>query len=156
VPTGVLTLETPQAAKRTLLVNHGTRIYAHHLEQVTDHDFSQIRAEAHTDAEGRLSLRNHSSHAWLLHTDGSMLVVPPGISVQLHDRLSLTMGTVRATAQVRMGDLPSHSTGLRTAAPSLTQTGYSSAPSAPVNTSLELTQSHRRRTALWSAPSCVS
>lgn len=98
---GTLTFAAAGSAKRRLLLDRESRVYAHHLgEDVGRHDFKQARAEVreHPERPGRYGLTNLTGQPWSARVrNGRNREVLPGRSVALRDGLVITMHGYQAT-----------------------------------------------------------
>ncbi|OQW93051.1 MAG: serine/threonine protein kinase, partial [Beggiatoa sp. IS2] len=92
------TLRVPlriQIDKQTILLNHDTQLFPHHLDSQKGYDFSQPVAMVtqHPQNPQLWGLKNLSAEKWVLtKTDGKMTEVAPGQSAKLDQEITIQFG----------------------------------------------------------------
>lgn len=84
---------------QVVLLNHDTRLFAHHFDNAHAYDFSAPWAEiaVHPDQPGIWGLRNLSPEKWVAtRSEGDIVDVPTGRSVTLTPGLRLQIGASEA------------------------------------------------------------
>jgi hypothetical protein len=87
--------------RHPIVLNHDTRLYAHHLRR--DYDFAEPVAEVarHPADPSIWGLRNLGSASWTIRTaDGTEGIVPPGTAATLTDGLAIDFGPASGTIVV--------------------------------------------------------
>lgn len=83
--------------KQTVLLNHDTKLFPHHVDLNRTHDFSQPVAvlSRHPSDPGVWGLKNADVGKWVsINRDGGMTDVPPGRSVTLTRGVKINFGNV--------------------------------------------------------------
>lgn len=106
VPPMRLRLHDPQSGapgRRLVLLNHDTRLYAHHLDpHRRPYDYGDPLAEMaqHPTDPGRWGLKNLGAEKWVMTTpDGSLRDVAPGRSAGLAAGLRIDFGQVSGVVE---------------------------------------------------------
>ena len=86
--------------RHTVVLNHDTRLYAHHVRRDYDFETTIAVVQQHPDDPGRWGLRNTSARLWTARRDGTEREIRPGRAVTLRDGLSLDFGGREGTVHL--------------------------------------------------------